>query len=126
MGLFRWGGSIMAIAAALGGYSQLRYETFTPCGAAEVAVRSEMPKALDELAESDMRFRALKVGGALLGGGVEAAVEGAAAEIAADDVRDKGVIECVVMVAQREFDPKGFREDLGKRFGDRMARSLGF
>ncbi len=126
MRIFKLGGSALALAAALGGYTQFRYTTLSPCGAAEQAVRAEMPKVLDELADTDMRFKALKVGGALLGGGAETVAKGAAAELAARDIANKSVVECVWTVANRELNPSGFRKDLGERFADQLAQKLAF
>lgn len=116
---------VIAVITALGGYMSWKYGTTSSCEAAGKAMRDEMPAVIDELAETDIRFRALKVGGALLNG-VDAFATGIAAEMAKDAAQDASAVECVMMVGRRELDPSGFRKAMGERMGDELAQRLPF
>lgn len=125
MGLIKWITSLIALATAVGGFMSFKYGTTSPCEAAGTAIRTEMPKIMDYLAENDVRFRALKVGRALFGTG-DAMVTGITSEIAAREVEGKTAIECVYLVGQRELDRSGFHKAVGDKIADDMARRLSF
>lgn len=111
--------ALILLITAVGGYISFRYSTTSICDAAAQAIRAETPKAIDEMAERDLRFKALKVGGALFGG-VDAVATGATTEMAARELADKSAVECAFVVGQRELNPSGFR----KMIGDKMAAEL--
>lgn len=116
---------VIALITALGGYMSFRYSTTSACEAAQKGIRDDMPKIIDDLAERDARFRALKVGGALFGG-VDTLARGVTAELAADQVADKSALECAYLVGQRELDSAGFRKTVGDALADDLARRLSF
>ena len=115
--------AVVVLVTALGGYMSFRYSTTSTCEAAQKAIRDEMPKVLEELAENDLRFRALQVGAALLGS-VDTVARGVATEVAAEKVADKSAIECAYMVGWRELDPSGFRKEMGETISDDLAERL--
>lgn len=125
MGLIRTGASVIALVTALGGYMSWKYGTTSPCEAAGTAIRLDMPKILDDLAETDLRFRALRVGGALLGTS-DAFVSGIAGEVARSEVADRTGLECAYLVGQREIDSAGFRKTVGEAIADDLAGRLPF
>lgn len=123
--MFKFIAGVIAVITALGGFMSWKYSTTSACEAARQAIVAEMPDILDDLAERDARFKALKVGGALFGG-VDAFVKGAASQLAEDEVKDSSALECAWMIGQREIDPSGFREKMGDRMADRLAQNLSF
>ena len=123
--MFKLIAGVIAVVTAAGGFMSWKYSTTSTCEAAEKAIVAEMPKILDDLADRDARFKALKVGGALFGG-VETFVAGAASQLATEEVEDSSALDCVMLVAQRELDPSGFREEIGDRMADKLASNLSF
>ena len=125
MGIIRLGASVIALVTALGGYMSWKYGTTSACEAAGTAIRLDMPDILDDLAETDVRFRALKIGGAIFGSS-DAIVSGVAGEVARAHVEDRTAVECAYLVGQREIDSKGFRATVGEALADDLARRLPF
>lgn len=125
MWIFRTSASVLALVTALGGFMSWKYSTTSPCEAAGVAIRDEMPAIMEHLAETDTRFRALQIGGAIFGD-VGALVSGVAGELARQEVEDKSAVECVYIVGRRELDSKGFHAMIGERMADSLAARLSF
>lgn len=125
MSIFKMIAGVIAIVTALGGYMSWKYSTTSACEAANRAIGDEMPRILEDLAERDPRFRALRVGGALFSG-VETFMAGAAAQAAESETRDLSGLQCAYMVGQRELNPSGFREQVGDRLADQLAARLPF
>lgn len=125
MGIIKTGASVVALVTALGGYMSWKYGTTSACEAAGTAIRLDMPKILDDLAAEDIRFRALRVGGALFGSS-DALISGIAGEVARSEVEDRTALECAYLVGQREIDSAGFRKTVGEAIADDLAGRLPF
>lgn len=123
MRIVRLAGVLVAIITVVGGYLSFKYGTTSTCEAAQIAIRDEMPKIVEELAERDNRFRALRVGQALFGSS-SALLTGALSELAAEEVADKTAVECGILVLHREVDRAGFRRSVGDDMADRLANAL--
>lgn len=121
--MIRFIASIIALTTALGGYISWKYSTTSVCEAARQATIAELPRAVDDLADQDPRFRALRVGQALLGGG-EGVVQGVAAELVTAELEDASAAACAVVVARRELTPSAFRADLAQQLSERADRLL--
>lgn len=125
MQIIKLGASVIALVTALGGYMSWKYNTTSVCEAAGTAIQTEMPQILDDLAENDIRFQALKVGRALFSTG-DAVFTGITAEIARNEVENATAVECAYLVGQREIDAAGFRQTVGERVSDELLRRLSF
>lgn len=125
MSLFRFIAGVIALITAAGGYMSWKYSTTSTCQAAATAIQQEMPRILDDLADRDPRFKALKVGGALFSG-LETFTAGAAAQLAQEETQDKTAVECGVLVVQREFDSAGFRKTVGDEMAEKLRAQLPF
>ena len=118
-------GFIVGVAIAMVGFVLAKHKTTRLCDAGAAAISAEIPAIIDELSRSDARFRALKVGGILLSGS-DAVVKAVAASVVRAYVADAHPAECLAMAVRREFDPIGFREDVGAHLSDALAESLSF
>ncbi|MCI4662717.1 MAG: hypothetical protein MRY63_12965 [Neomegalonema sp.] len=115
--------ALIALSTAVGGFMSFKYGTTSTCEAAGKAIRDEMPAILDDLAENDLRFRALKVGRAMFGTG-DAIMRGVTSELAAKEIEGRNALECTYLVGRRELDRSGFRKEMGEQFSAELLRRL--
>lgn len=123
MRIIKLGASVIALVTALGGYVSWKYGTTSVCEAAGIAIRDEMPKVIDELAETDARFRALRIGRAL-SPTADVVLSGVSGELARREAEKATAIECAMMVGWREVDAPGFRASVASRVSDELAANL--
>ena len=125
MQIIKLGASVIALITALGGFMSWKYGTTSPCEAAGTAIRDEMPKIMDYLAEKDFRFRAVRIGGSIFQGG-DALMTAVTAETVRGEIEKRNAVECVYLVGQRELDRAGFHATIGDRLADDLAKRLNF
>ena len=113
---------LLLVAGGGLGYLALKYETSDPCAALQHAIVEEAPETLEERARGRFGDR---IGGRLAEAadrvlGTDAG-DAVVAEAAALELEDKGPMQCVSLLIQREFDPEGFRETIAERLKERLS-----